>query len=143
MFIGEFRHNLDDKGRLQIPVKWRSKLASGAVITKGFDGSLSFYPVDQWEEIAQKLATLPQSEPNARAYVRQTLAGAVDSELDKLGRVVIPGYLREYASLKKQVILAGLHDHLEIWDVDAWNKYVSAIDPNTNDFGASLRDLGI
>lgn len=143
MFIGEFRHNLDDKGRLQIPVKWRSKLAEGAVITRGFDGSLKFYPLAIWQDIAKTLAALPQSQPAARAYVRQTLAGAVDIELDKLGRVVLPAYLRSYAQITKQVVLAGLHDHLEIWNTDAWEAYVNSIDQNTPEFGQTLKDMGI
>jgi len=143
MFIGEHRHSIDDKGRLQVPVKWRSKLAEGAVITRGFDGSLKFYPASVWEGIAEQLASLPQSQPQARAYVRQTLAGAVDMELDKLGRVVLPAYLRQYAGVKKQVVLAGLHDHIEIWDEAAWEKYVSDIDPNSAEFSGALSDMGV
>lgn len=141
MFIGEYRHNLDDKGRLQVPVKWRSQLAGGAVITKGFDGSLRFYPALKWQEIAEKLAQLPQSQPDARAYVRQTLAGAVDVELDKLGRVVLPVYLRAYASLSKPIVLAGLYDHIEIWDETTWASYVERIDQEK--FSKTLQDLGI
>lgn len=143
MFIGEHRHNLDEKGRVQLPAKWRSKLAEGAVVTKGFDGSLKFYPLEVWQGIAAKLALLPQSQPAARAYVRQTLAGAVDVELDKLGRVVVPPYLRDYASLKKQVVLAGLHDHVEIWNQSAWESYLSQVDTGTEAATADLKELGI
>ena len=143
MFIGEHRHTIDEKGRLQVPVKWRSKLATGAVVTKGFDGSLKFYPLSVWQEIAEKLAKLPQSQPESRAYVRQTLAGAVDVELDKLGRLVIPGYLREYATLTKQVILAGLFDHIEVWDEQAWEAYQTKIDQTTPAFTEVLKEIGI
>ena len=143
MFIGEHRHSIDDKGRLQVPVKWRSKLAEGAVITRGFDGSLKFYPLTVWQEIAEKLAHLPSSQPNARAFVRQTLAGAVDVELDKLGRMVVPGYLRQYAGLTKPVVMAGLHDHIEIWDEKAWETYVNAIDQTTPAFSQALTEMGI
>ena len=143
MFIGEYRHNLDEKGRLQVPVKWRSRLADGAVITKGFDGSLKFYPSSVWQEIALKLSLLPQSQPSARAYVRQTLAGAVDVELDKLGRVILPGYLRTYARLQRQVVLAGLHDHMEIWDTQSWELYVQHIDPSSAEFTQTLKEIGI
>ena len=143
MFIGEYRHNIDEKGRLQVPVKWRSKLADGAVITKGFDGSLKFYPAGLWSSIAAKLAQLPQSQPEARAYVRQTLAGAVDVEIDKLGRVVLPAYLRQFASIKKQVVLAGLHDHLELWDAERWEEYVNRIDQDSPQFSATLKEIGI
>jgi MraZ protein len=143
MFIGEHRHNLDEKGRLQVPVKWRAALAGGAVVTKGFDGSLKCYPALAWEQIATDLANLPQSKPEVRAYVRQTLAGAVDVELDKLGRVVLPAYLRTYAHVTKPVVLAGLHDHLEIWDGAAWEKYVAAVDPQDPEISAALQELGI
>jgi MraZ protein len=143
MFIGEHLHNIDDKGRLQVPVKWRPKLAEGAVITKGFDGSLKFYPASTWAQIAEKLAVLPQSDPHARAYVRQTLAGAVDVELDKAGRVVVPHYLRQFASLSKNVTLAGLHSHIEVWDAKKWESYQAGIDQGTADFSQALKDIGI
>ena len=143
MFIGEHRHSIDEKGRVQVPVKWRSKLADGAVITKGFDGSLKFYPLTAWQEIASRLAQLPQSQPSARAFVRQTLAGAVDVELDKSGRVVIPSYLRQFATLGKQVVLAGLHDHMEVWDEKRWETYQNSIDQNTEEFTQTLKDIGV
>jgi MraZ protein len=143
MFIGEHHHSIDDKGRLQVPVKWRSKLAEGAVITKGFDGSLKFYPLNEWQDIAVKLSQLPQSQPEARAYVRQTLAGAVDVALDKLGRVIIPPYLRHYAHLTKQVTLAGLHNHIELWDEEMWSRYQSNIDQDSEQFTQTLKEIGI
>lgn len=144
MFIGEHRHSIDEKGRLQVPAKWRSRLAAeGAVITKGFDGSLNLYPLPIWEEIAEKLAALPQSQPEARAYARQVLAGAVDVELDKLGRIVVPQYLRSHGQLTKQVVLAGLHDHVEIWDEKAWEKYMGSVDQNDPTFNQVLQELGI
>lgn len=143
MFIGEHQHSIDEKGRLQVPVKWRSKLAEGAVITKGFDGSLKFYPLPVWGEIAEKLSQLPQSEPSARAYVRQVLAGAVDVELDKLGRVILPPYLRHYAQLKKHATLAGLHNHIEVWDTATWESYQGKIDQDSDEFTQVLKEIGI
>ena len=144
MFIGEHRHTIDEKGRLQIPAKWRSKLAAeGAVITKGFDGSLKLYPLPVWEEMAAKLAALPQSQPEARAYARQVLAGAVDVELDKLGRIVLPHYLRTYGNLVKPVVLAGLHDHVEVWSETAWVNYMDGIDQADPNFSQALKEYGI
>lgn len=143
MFIGEHTHNLDEKGRLQVPVKWRPKLAGGAVITKGFDGSLKLYPLTEWQDIAEKLSKLPQSDPNARAFVRQTLAGAVDVDLDKLGRITMPAYLRQYASITKKVVLAGLHSHVELWDGDRWDSYQSGIKQDTPEFTQTLKEIGI
>lgn len=143
VFIGEFHHNIDEKGRLQVPAKWRSSLAEGAVVTKGFDGSLAFYSADEWKEKAEKLSKLPQSQPEARAFVRQTLAGAVDVELDKLGRVVLPQFLKQYASLSKEAVLAGLYDHFEIWSSSNWEKYQESVDANSKESVQVLKDLGV
>jgi len=143
MFIGEHRHNLDEKGRLQVPSSWRAKLAEGAVVTKGFAGSLKLYPLVQWQQIAARLAELPQSDPNARAYVRQTLAGAMDVELDKLGRCVLPAYLRQYANLTKATVLAGLHDHIELWDATSWDAYVAGADASSEARSEALQTYGI
>lgn len=144
MFIGQHQHSIDEKGRLQLPVKWRSKLAAdGAVITKGFDGSLTVYPMTVWEGIAAKLAALPQSQPEVRAYVRLILASAVDVELDSSGRVVIPQYLRQYAHVGKQTILAGLNDRIEIWDNQAWEAYQNGIDQESKEFQETLKEIGI
>jgi MraZ protein len=143
MFIGEHRHSIDDKGRLQVPAKWRVQLAEGAVVTKGFDGSLKLYPATKWQEVAIKLATLPESQPESRAFVRQTLAGAVDFEPDKLGRFVIPGFLREFAKLSKDTVLTGHADHIEIWDIKVWESYLSKIDTTTPEYIQTLTDIGI
>jgi MraZ protein len=122
MFIGEHHHNLDEKSRLQVPAKWRSEVAAGAVIAKGYDGSLTLYPLAAWEAIAAKLAALPQSRPEVRAYVRQTLASAVDVQLDASGRFVVPPQAREAATLSKEAVLVGLIDHIEIWSAAAWKR---------------------
>lgn len=143
MFIGEYRHIIDEKGRLQVPVKWRPKLSEGAVVTKGFDDSLKFYPLAVWEEVAAKLSNLPESDPVIRAFVRQTLAGAVDVELDKLGRILLPPYLRQYARLEKTVVLAGLYDRGEIWNSQLWDKYEGGIKRNDPQFGETLKGMGI
>lgn len=143
MFIGQFQHNLDEKGRVQVPVKWRSQLAEGAVITKGFDGSLKLYPSQRWQVEVEELANLPQSDPHTRAFVRQTLAGAMEVAIDKSGRVVIPPYLRTFASLKKGIILAGLSEWIEVWDQQTWEKYEAGIDTNSVESTAALKELGI
>lgn len=141
MFIGEYHHNIDDKGRLQVPTKWRSKLAEGVIITKGFDGSLKCYPLPVWATQAMKLSQLPQAQPELRAYVRQTLAGAVDEELDKLGRITLPGLLRQFAGVKKNVVLAGLHDHFEIWEAARWEAYLAGV--STDAIETQLQVIGI
>src|SRR5690349_193908 len=115
MFIGEFHHTLDDKGRLAIPVKFRGSIEDGAVGTRGLDHSLFVYPKAGWEVLAVKLAALPLGQSDTRAFTRLMLAGAMEIEIDKSGRITIPEYLRTYASLQKNVVVTGLYDRLEIW----------------------------
>src|SRR6266481_6285006 len=115
MFIGEYSLSMDNKGRMAVPAKFRSNLSAGAVLTRGLDQSLFLYPKAAWDEIAKKLAALPISQSNSRAFARLMLAGAWDIEIDKQGRMMIPDYLRKFASLTKKVVIAGLYNRLEIW----------------------------
>jgi len=143
MFIGEYQHNLDEKGRLAIPVKFRSQLAKGAVVTKGVDNCLFLYTASEWEKLATKLASLPISKANTRAFSRQMLAGGMDVQLDKQGRIILPEYLRKFALLKKKAIIAGLYNRLEIWDQDIWNKYKKSIEKQSSDIAEALEGLGV
>ncbi|MGI6348061.1 MAG: division/cell wall cluster transcriptional repressor MraZ [Patescibacteria group bacterium] len=143
MFIGEYQHNLDDKGRIAIPAKFRLLLKKGGVVTKGLDNCLFLYTKDQWRIIAEKLSNLPVSQSKARALARHFLAGAMDLEFDNQGRVTLPEYLRHFAGLKKNVIIAGLYNHLEIWNKDDWDKYKEESEKNTNMIAEDLGDLGI
>jgi MraZ protein len=143
MFIGEYQHNLDEKGRLAVPAKFRSTLAKGAVVTKGVDDCLFLYTNDEWQKLATKLAALPISKANTRAFARQMLAGAMDVQLDKQGRIILPEYLRKYAALKKKAIVAGLYNRLEIWDEDNWNKYKKGIEKQSGDIAEALEGLGV
>ncbi|MBU0645885.1 division/cell wall cluster transcriptional repressor MraZ [Patescibacteria group bacterium] len=143
MFIGEYKHNIDEKGRLAIPVKFRSDLAKGAVVTRGLDTSLFLFPMEEWDKLAQKLANLPLGQSNSRAIARLMLAGAMDVEMDKQGRVVIPEYLREYAGMKKTVVLAGLYNRLEIWEQSKWEEYKAATEKDAEEIAETLGELGI
>jgi MraZ protein len=143
MFIGEYNHNLDNKGRLAVPAKFRSLLKNGGVVTKGLDGCLFLYTKTQWKEIARKLSDLPVSQSKARAFARHFLAGAMNLEFDSQGRVTLPEYLRKFASLKKNAIVAGLYDHLEIWDKDSWESYKKKSEKNSDAIAEELGDLGI
>ncbi len=143
MFIGEYNHNLDDKGRLAIPAKFRAILKKGAVVTKGLDGCLFLYSKEQFAKIAANLAALPISQSKARAFARHMLAGAMDLEFDNQGRITLPEYLRLFSLLKKSVIIAGLYDHLEIWDEAAWKKYKTQSEKNSNAIAEELGNLGI
>lgn len=141
MFIGEFHHTLDDKGRLAIPVKFRADLAAGAVVTRGLDRSLFLYPKTEWEALAAKLAALPLGQADTRAFARLMLAGAMEVDVDKSGRVTIPEYLRTYAGVSKDVVVTGLFDRLEIWDEAAWKEYASKTERDSNDIAERLGSL--
>ncbi len=143
MFIGEYAHNLDEKGRLAIPVKFRRDLSKGAVVTRGLDNCLFLYTKTEWEKLAEKLAILPISQSNSRAFSRLMLAGAMEVEIDKQGRVVLPEYLREFASLKKNVVLAGLYNRAEIWDEEKWKTYKTQTETNSNEIAEKMAELGI
>ncbi len=143
MFIGEYNHNLDNKGRLAVPVKFRDDLKKGAVITKGLDGCLFLYTMSEWKILAEKLSKLPISQSNTRAFARLMLAGAMDVQVDKQGRVVLPDYLRKYASLKKKIIIGGLYNRLEIWDENNWEKYKGKTEKESGDIAEKLGELGV
>ena len=143
MFIGEYNHSLDDKGRLAIPAKFRAVLKKGAVVTKGLDNCLFLYSKEQFQKIAQKFASLPISQAKARAFARHMLAGAMDLSFDNQGRVTLPEYLRQFSGLKKGIIIAGLYNHLEIWDEKAWKNYKQEAEKNSNSIAEELGDLGI
>ena len=143
MFIGEYQHTIDQKGRMAIPAKFRALLAKGAVVTKGLDSCLFLYPKDEWQKLAGKLAALPISRADSRAFSRLMLAGAMDVDVDKQGRALIPDYLRQYAGMKKTVIIAGLYNRLEIWDEDRWNQYKQGTERKSGDIAEALGELGV
>ncbi len=120
MFLGEYRHTIDDKGRLTIPAKYRGLLAAGMVITRGFDRNLMAFSLEGWEELAARVKSLPWSDPGAREFRRRVFSGAVDLVPDRQGRVLLPPFLREFANIDSDVVVTGMLDHLEIWNTDAW-----------------------
>ncbi len=143
MLLGEFQHSLDNKGRVAIPAKFRDKLSSGAIITRGLDNCLFVFANEEWNELAKKLMALPLAQANSRAFVRLMLAGAMDLDLDNQGRVLVPDYLRKYAALGKQVIVAGLMNRIEIWDAPAWEKYKQKTESASEEIAEKLGELGI
>lgn len=143
MFIGEYNHSLDEKGRMNMPVKFRSDLTGGAVVTRGLDHCLFVYPKQEWKLMASRLAALPISQKNSRAFARLMLAGAWDVMLDGQGRVMIPEYLRHYASIEKHIIVAGLYNRIEIWDEDAWREYKDTAEKGSDEIAESMGSLGI
>lgn len=143
MLIGEYSHTIDDKGRLSLPAKFREQLKEGVVVTRGLDKCLFVYSKQAWRELADKISTLPLTSKQSRAFARLMLAGAWDANLDSQGRVMLPEYLRKYAQVKKQVVVAGLYNRLEIWDEDAWSGYSKEAEANSEAIAETLTDLGI
>lgn len=143
MFLGEYHHSIDDKGRIALPVKFRAAFAQGTVITRGLDGSLFLFPQEEWDKLALKLANLPLGKANTRAFARLMLAGAMDALLDKQGRVVVPEYLRDYAAIKKNIVVAGLYNRLEIWDSEKWSAYKQQTEGEAVELAEQLGELGL
>ncbi len=143
MLLGEYRHNLDVKGRMAIPAKFRDKLAAGAIITRGIDSCLFVFANAEWDALAKKLIALPLAQANSRAFVRLMLSGATDVEIDSQGRILIPDYLRKYAGLKKEVVVTGLYNRVEIWDGAAWAAYKMRTESSSEKIAEQLGELGI
>lgn len=143
MFIGEFRHNLDQKGRVAVPSKFRINLKDGAVVTRGLDECLFLYPKKEWQKIAEKLANLPVNRANNRAFSRLILAGAMEVNIDKQGRIILPDYLRSYGGIKKKVVIAGLYNRAEIWDEEKWEKFKTATEKSSTDIAEAMGELGV
>ena len=143
MFIGEYQHSIDPKKRLALPSKFRKELGKNVVVTRGLDKCLFVYPAKVWKELAEILGTLPMGESTTRSFVRLMLAGAVDSDVDGQGRVLLPEYLKEYAGLNRSVVVAGLFNRLEIWDEKKWNTYKTGAEKNTDEIAEQLGKLGI
>ena len=143
MFIGEYAHNIDDKGRLAIPAKFRLSLKNGAVVTKGLDNCLFLYPKKEWQDIAGKIAALPFNKSNDRALARHFLAGAMEVDFDSQGRINLPEYLRSFAGLRKKVVVAGLYNRLEVWNESAWQTYRQATEKESNTIAEALEGVGM
>lgn len=143
MLIGEYIYSIDQKKRLAIPTKFRRKLGSKAVVTRGVDSCLVVYPLTEWAKLAKKLQELPASKVDARGFARIMLSGAVDVTLDKLGRILVPDYLKKYAGLKKEVAILGLSNRLEIWDNRKWEQYKQKKEKEVGEMVSKLTELGI
>ena len=143
MFLGEYEHNMDDKGRLAVPARFRDELGDGVVVTRGFDRCLMGFPRAIWDQLAQQVSGLSLGQGEARNLRRLLFSGAADVMLDRQGRILIPQNLREYATLGDQVIIAGLNTHFEIWDTTRWNEVIDTLDVNASTIAEQLAALGI
>ncbi len=143
MFIGEYSHTLDEKGRLAVPKKFRAALTKGAVVTRGLDNCLFLYTKSEWQKLAEKLANLPFVQANTRAFARLMLAGAMDVDIDKQGRIIVPEYLRTFAGLQKEIVVAGLYNRLELWDAAKWNEYTKRTEAESTAIAEHMSELGV
>ena len=141
MFMGEFNHNIDAKGRLIIPSRFREELGENSVLTRGMDGCLFIYPQEACKAFEEKLASLPLTSKDARTFTRFFVSGATPCELDRQGRILVPSTLREYAGLEKDVILAGNLDRIEIWSKSRWEKSNNYEDMDA--IAKGLQEIGV
>lgn len=143
MFLGQYQHTVDKKGRMVLPARYRHKLASGCVITKGQERCLYVFPLDRWEQEVEKYRMLPRTDARARRLTRAFFAGAVHQELDATGRVQLPLRLREYAGLEREVTVIGVEERVEIWDSASWSQYDEEADNYYSNIEEALSDFGI
>ena len=143
MFLGEFEHSLDEKSRLAIPAKFRPALSQGLVLTRGLDRCLFVWTMEEWRGVAEKLARLSLMQADARRLQRLLFSGAVDTQLDRLGRVLVPSFLREYAGLRDAAVVVGVLNRLEIWDRGQWAEERRAAEEQSADLAEHLSALGL
>ena len=143
MLIGEYEHSIDAKGRLIMPAKLRIDMGEKFIVTKGLDGCLFAYSQSEWANFEEKLKSLPLAQKNARNFVRFFLSGAVECEIDKQGRFLIPSNLREHASLDKEIVIIGVGTRLEIWNRELWTTYSSDENISADEIAENMTMLGI
>jgi len=143
MLIGEYRHTIDNKKRISIPAKLRKDLGDNFVITRGLDSCLFVYPESEWQKVVGKLSELPMGKSETRSFVRFMLSGASQSELDQLGRLLIPDYLKDFAGLKKKAVVVGVHSRMEIWDEEKWNEFKNKTESNADELAERLGEVGV
>ncbi|MFO7887448.1 MAG: division/cell wall cluster transcriptional repressor MraZ [Eubacteriales bacterium] len=143
MFTGEFFHNIDRKGRLIIPAKFRYDLGETFYLGKGFDKSLLIYPEDTWNEFTEKLKKLSILSTEHRYFSRRFLSGFNECSIDKQGRILVPPNLREYSEMNEETVIIGVLDRIEIWNKDNWNIYSNADDMDFNEIAEKMNDLGL
>lgn len=143
MLIGEYIHTIDPKKRLSLPSKFRKELGKKVVITRGLDNCLFVYSINEWKKISEKLAELSIGQSDTRGFNRFILSGAVEAVIDSLGRILVPDFLRDFASLKDKVVFAGVQTRVEIWNEKEWNEYKKKIEQQADSMAEKLGEIGI
>lgn len=141
VFIGEYQHTIDPKGRIIIPAKFRDQLGETMIVTRWLDGCLALYTMDQWQQVFENLKKLPSTKREARMYTHMIMSKAAECELDSQGRIRIPGHLSAEASLTKNCVLVGVSDHVEIWDKERWDSYYATASENFEEIAESLTEF--
>ncbi len=142
MLIGEYIHVIDDKKRLSLPAKFRKELGKKVVITNGLDKCLFVYTKERWGKMAEQLASLSMGQADTRSFNRFLLGGAVETEVDALGRILIPEFQKEFAGLNAKVVIVGVHNRLEIWNDKTWSEYKARIGGQADVLAEKLGELG-
>ncbi|QIL45586.1 division/cell wall cluster transcriptional repressor MraZ [Vagococcus coleopterorum] len=142
MFMGEFKHNIDPKGRLIMPSKFRDGLGDKFVVTRGMDGCLFGYPQDEWAKLEEKMKEMPIANKQARAFVRFFYSAATECELDKQGRINLPTNLISHGGLEKECVIIGVSDRVEIWDIEKWNEFSTEAEENFDELAETMIDFG-
>ncbi|RWZ60702.1 transcriptional regulator MraZ [Halobacillus fulvus] len=143
MFMGEFQHNIDTKGRIIVPSKFRQDLGESFVLTRGLDQCLFAYPMNEWKVLEEKLKKLPLTKKDARAFTRFFFSGAVECEVDKQGRVNIPPPLRKYATLEKECVVIGVSNRIEFWSEHLWESYFEESEESFAEIAENMLDFDI
>ena len=142
MFTGEYRHTVDDKGRIAVPVKFRAQLDPGSMVSGWLDDCLAIHTKAGWEELSEKVAALPFTDPRSRSFQRFVFSTATDAQMDKQGRILLPAYLRQSVGLAGEAVLVGSRDHAEIWAPDRWDTYRKALE-DPQELARAFEGLGI
>lgn len=143
LFMGEYQHSLDSKGRLIVPARFREGLGDTFIVTRGLDHCLFAYPMPEWNHVEEKLKSLPLTQSDARAFVRFFFSGATECEMDKQGRIMLPANLREYGEMEKEVVSVGVSTRVEFWSRTRWDVYVQQASESFDAIAEKIVDLGI
>ncbi len=142
MFMGEYNHNLDEKGRVTVPARFREELGAEFVMTKGLDQCLFIYSTDEWETLTERLRQLPFTRSDARSFVRLFFSGASQGSFDSQGRALIPANLREYADLDREAVIIGVGARIEVWAREAWERFQNVAEESYEELAEELTELG-
>lgn len=143
MLIGEYTHTLDPKKRLALPSKFRKELGKKVVVTRGLDNCLFVYPMKTWQKVSEKIAELPMGQADTRGFGRFMLAGAVETDIDSIGRILVPDFLKDFAGLETLVSVIGVHDRVELWDEKVWAGYKGRIEKQADALAEKLGEIGV